>query len=362
MKTIKFFTLLLLLPALAMIMNSCCPTAETNEGNGQWSIEKANAWQEETGWLNGVNFLPSTASNALEFWQKETFDPETIDLELGWAEDMGFNIVRVWLNSLVWQDDPDAYKGRIDEFLTICDSHGIGVMFVFFCDCFNPNSSLGPQPDPLPRVHNSRWVQDPSGDLRTDTTSLYVWLEEYVTDIVSTYKDDHRILVWDLYNEPRGADFPLVRNAFKWAREVNPSQPLTTCLFRDQGMNRFLVKNADIITYHNYRNLLDHATVVRYLDLQLRPMICTEWMARHFDSKFQNILPFLQKANVGAISWGLVAGRTNTHLPRSMPNLEELIPEDGSEPELWFHDILRKDGTPFDQVEIDTIKAVNSRR
>jgi galactose mutarotase-like enzyme len=78
-------------------------------------------------------------------------------------------------------------------------------------------------------------------------------------------------------------------------------------------------------------------------------------MARHFDSKFQNILPMLKRENVGAINWGLVAGKTNTNYKWGEP-----IP-DGSEPELWFHDILRKDGTSFDPVEIDSIKVINSK-
>jgi GrpB-like predicted nucleotidyltransferase (UPF0157 family) len=36
--------------------------------------------------IRGVNFLPSTAVNSTEMWAPETFDPATIDRELGWAE------------------------------------------------------------------------------------------------------------------------------------------------------------------------------------------------------------------------------------------------------------------------------------
>jgi hypothetical protein len=296
-------------------------------------------------------------------WQKETFDPSTIDRELGYAHDLGFNIMRVWLNSLVWKDDPEGLKKRVNEYLTISARQGIGTMFVFFCDCWNENSKTGPQPAPKTGVHNSTWAQDPSCDLRTDTAALYTWLQEYVTDIITTYKDDPRVLVWDLYNEPGNSkhgveSLPLIKNVFSWARKVNPSQPLTIGIYNlgFHEINSYCIKNSDIITYHNYNEMPLHSMEVRLLKLHERPLICTEWMARHFNSKFQNVFPMLQRENVGAIGWGFVAGKSNTIYKWGEP-----MP-DGSEPNLWFHDIIRPDGTPFDQAEIDTIKAVNSRR
>lgn len=358
MKTLKFFLIWALI-----LVGGCNQPNVKNNASPVWSPEKAKAWQEKTGWLSGCNFLPSTAVNALEFWQKDTFDPQTLDCELGWAEDLGFNIMRVWLSSYAWKIDPEGFKDRVNQYLTISNNHHIGTMFVFFCDCWNPDSKPGPQPEPKTGVHNSQWVQDPSCDLRTDTASLYVWLEKYVKDVISTYKDDSRVLVWDLYNEPGASrhgdeSLPLVKNVFRWAREINPSQPLTAAIYnlRFYKLNTFQINNSDIITYHNYNDLPQHNIELSLLKLYGRPMICTEWMARAFNSKFQNILPLLKRENVGAINWGLVAGKTNTIYKWGEP-----IP-DGSEPKVWFHDIIRKNGTPFDQVEIDTIKAVNSRK
>jgi len=34
---------------------------------------------------------------------------------------------------------------------------------------------------------------------------------------------------------------------------------------------------------------------------------------------------------------------------------------DRKEPELWFHDILRKDGTPFSQDEVETIRELTGK-
>src|SRR5215831_9349883 len=89
-------------------------------GQGKvWKAEKANAWYNEHKWLTGANYITSNAINQLEMWQAETFDPATIDKELGWAESIGFNTLRVFLHSIVWQEDPAGFKKRVDQFLAI---------------------------------------------------------------------------------------------------------------------------------------------------------------------------------------------------------------------------------------------------
>lgn len=328
----------------------------------RWNIEKANAWWENTGWLSGCNFQPSTAINQLEMWQEDTFDPETIDRELGMAEELGFNMMRVYLHSYAWKQDPEGFIERIDQYLSIADSHGIGTMLTFLDDCWNPNSKPGKQPAPLIGVHNSAWIQDPSCDIRKDTANLFPWLERYVKDIITTYKDDRRVVIWDLYNEPGNGkhgneSLTLLTNVYKWAREVNPSQPLTSGIWRLDliDINTFQLNNSDIITYHQYKSPENHLVWLQLLKTYDRPMICTEYMARQFNSKFQNVLPMLKEQDVGAINWGFVSGKTNT-----IYKWGDTIP-DGSEPDPWFHDILRKDGTPYDQEEVDIIKLLNGK-
>ncbi|NNK76983.1 MAG: 1,4-beta-xylanase, partial [Maribacter sp.] len=71
----------------------------------RWSKKKAWAWFEKQPWLVGSNFNPSTSINQLEFWQEDTFDPETIDKELGWSADLGMNLHRVYLHNLLWEQD-----------------------------------------------------------------------------------------------------------------------------------------------------------------------------------------------------------------------------------------------------------------
>lgn len=322
----------------------------------RWSEAKANTWSKGKPWLRGADFIPSTAINQLEFWQADTFDPETIDRELGWAENIGFNCMRVYLHHLAWEADKSGFKERVKDYLSIAEKHHIGTIFVFFDDCWNPTYQSGQQPDPKPGVHNSGWVRDP-GDLLFTSPDLLPVLEAYVKDMLETFKDDQRIVLWDLYNEPGNSGYknksmPLLKNVFQWAREANPSQPVSAGVWNKDlwDLNKFQVENSDIITYHNYNDEVEHQAAIDTLKAYNRPLICTEYMARRNHSFFSNILPILKEQGIGAINWGLVSGKTNT-----IYAWDEPIP-DGSEPELWFHDIFRKDGTPYKQDEVDLIK------
>ncbi|OYX27766.1 MAG: 1,4-beta-xylanase [Flavobacteriales bacterium 32-35-8] len=323
-----------------------------------WTIQQAESWSKINGWLRGSNFNPSTAINQLEMWQAETFDPVTIDRELGWAEDIGMNCMRVYLHHLAWEVDREGFKKRMDKYLEIADNHGIKTIFVFFDDCWNPTYQAGKQPDPKPGVHNSGWVRDP-GDLIFEKPELTELLEEYVKDVLVTFKNDQRIVIWDLYNEPGNNNLgnrslPLLKNVFEWAWEVRPSQPISAGVWRKDltELNKFQVENSDIITYHNYRDPEIHKEAIDSLRKYNRPLVCTEYMARRNNSLFQNIMPILAKENVGAINWGLVAGKSNTKYAWDEP-----IPA-GGEPELWFHEIFHPDGTPYKQEEVDLIKSL----
>ena len=338
-----------------------CSGSKGPEPQGRWSAERANEWYSQIGWRSGCNYIPATAINQIEMWQGATFDPETIDKELGWAEELGFNTMRVFLSSVVWNAEPETFKDNINEFLDICVKHGIKPLFVFFDDCHQPESAFGPQPEPRPGIHNSGWVKDPSISLRSDPEGLFPILKAYVQDILTSFKDDDRILLWDLFNEPsdQGPDdctFELLQKVFEWAREVAPSQPLTSGIFSpdQEKYNEFQLANSDIISYHNYSDGERQAEIIADLAAQGRPIFCTEYMARTRNSTFQNSLPTFKDLNVSAINWGFVAGKTGTIYPWGNPE------NDGSEPEVWFHDILRTDKTPFDQEEIDVIKYVNS--
>ena len=320
-----------------------------------WSAKKANEWYKKQGWIVGCNFLPSTAINQLEMWQAETFDTATINLELGWAEGIGFNTIRVYMHDLAWKSDSKGFKERINQFLSITSKHKVKVLFTIFDDCWNPEPKIGKQPEPKPGIHNSGWVRSPHVNIHNDSTQ---WrsLEEYVKDILGTFKNDKRILMWDLYNEPGNSgyeltSFPLLKKVFEWAWSVRPSQPLTAATwYGNKTFNDFQLTNSDVITFHNYNNEVELEKEINDLLKKGRPVICSEYMARTRNSKIETHLPLFRKYNVGAINWGFVAGRSNTIYQWDTP-----VP-DGSEPKIWFHDIFRKNGTAYDEKEISIIK------
>jgi Glycosyl hydrolases family 2, TIM barrel domain len=326
-----------------------------------WSAKKANDWYQQQGWLVGSNFLPSTAINQLEMWQAETFDTATISKELHWAQNIGMNVMRVYLHDLAWKADAAGFKHRMNIFLSIADKHKIKILFTILDDCWNPDPVIGKQPDPKPGIHNSGWVRSPGKQVHNDSTQ-WGYLEQYVKDILETFRNDRRILMWDLYNEPGNSDYhlgslPLLKKMFEWAWTIRPSQPLTSATWYDnKTFNDFQLASSDVITIHNYNDAENLEKELKEKLLLARPVICSEYMARTRNSTFQTHLPVFKKYRVGAVNWGFVAGKSNTIYQWSKP-----VP-DGSEPKVWFHDIFRKDGTPYSQEEINTIKSLTGKK
>ena len=334
------------------------PPATTNQ---PWPAAKANAWYNQHPWISGANFIPSTAINQLEMWQAATFDAPTIDRELGWAEGIGFNTMRVFLHHLAWQQDPAGFRQRLDTYLGLASKHHIQTIFVFFDDCWNKEAHVGLQPAPKTGVHNSGWVQDP-GDAASRDSTTFSTLQPYMADVLAHFGHDPRVLLWDLYNEPgnsgkREASLPLLRHVFAWARAAHPDQPLTAGLWAwdFEKLNAFQVQHSDVVTYHDYEDTSWHQRVIQLLKATGRPLICTEYMARPRNSRFATIMPLLKQEHVGAINWGLVEGKTNTKYAWDTPLA------DGSEPTEWFHEVFRQNGTPYRQDETDLIKKLNGK-
>ncbi len=341
----------------------------------RWTATHARAWADSTGWLVGSNFAPSTAINQLEMWQAATFDPQTIDRELGWAESLGMNTMRVFLHNLLWEQDSSGFLHRMDQFLTIAQRHHIRPMFVLFDAVWDPMPHLGKQRNPIPHLHNSGWVQSPGAAILADT-ARYERLRGYVQGVVRKFARDRRVVAWDIFNEPDNTNRPayiayepigkpsltliLMRKAFAWARATNPSQPLTAAPWlgdyvdttRMRPATKFMLENSDVITFHSYDDSATVEKLITALERYGRPIICSEYMARPRRSTFQAILPIFARRHVGAINWGFVSGKTQTIYPWDSWNNEYT-----AQPKVWFHDIFRDNGTPFDSSEVRLIRS-----
>ncbi len=341
----------------------------------RWTEQKAVAWYQQQPWLVGSNFIPSNAINQLEMWQEPTFDPHEIDRELGWAEAIGMNTMRVFLHDLLWQQDAMGFTKRIDQFLAIAAKHHIRPIFVLFDSCWDPNPKLGPQHPPIPGVHNSGWVQSPGRQALGDA-SQYPRLKAYVQGVIGAFANDPRVLAWDLWNEPDNDNATaygkvelankahyvnaLLPQVFDWARAVHPSQPLTSgvwqgdwsSLGKASDTTRIQLEESDIISFHNYSWPEDFEQHIKWLQQYRRPIVCTEFMARPAGSTFDTILPVAKEYNVAAVNWGLVAGKTQTYLPWDSWERPYVL----EQPMVWFHEVFRSDGTPYRTREIEIIR------
>ena len=292
-------------------------------------------------------------------WQEETYDPATIDRELGMAEDLGFNTIRVFLNYVVWQADRLGLKKRIDDFLAIAARRGISVMPVLFDDCNFANhiAKAGPQPDPLPGITNSQWVSSPPLAMVNDPAA---WpdLERYIKDIVGAFGPDPRVILWDIYNEPGNSNMgeksrPLLEAAFAWVREARPIQPLTVGAWIDyeSTMSQLAMELSDIVSFHSYLPLDEFRKQIDICREFRRPLVCTEWLDRVHGNPVEAILPLLRDERIACYNWGFLAGRTQTYLSwESRPGMPE--------PVVWQHDLFRADGTPYSADEVRFIKTV----
>jgi len=305
----------------------------------RWTTEQAWEWYEEVSPIVGCNYVPRTAVNSTEMWQSLTFDPVTIKQELAWAEKAGFNSVRVFVQFAVYENEPDGLLRNMDQFLTIADQHGLSVLVILLDDCFLPEPTLGPQPDPIPGVHNSQWTSSPGNERRQP--EHWPELKTYVQGVVGHFRDDERILAWDLYNEASPGSRPLVEQAFAWAQEMEPVQPLTSCW---QALDI-----SDVLTFHDYATPRPNVLAKIHAD---RPAFCTECIARTLDSRFENVMPAFAESGVGWYMWGLVQGRIQTEFPWG--SVER---ENPPEPDPWFHDLFRPDGTPYREVELELIQS-----
>jgi hypothetical protein len=307
----------------------------------QWTATEANAWYVQQPWLAGSNFVPSTAVNQLEMWQADTFDEDTIDRELGWAAELGFNTMRVFLHDLLWAEDPSAFLNRIERFLAIADSHGIATMFVLFDGVWDPFPALGEQPEPQPHTHNSRWVQSPGAEILGDA-DRHDELEGYVKGVIGHFRADPRVVVWDLFNEGDSPNFAY------GAVELPPEQKRPRA---ETSFNQLLLAESDIVTFHSYEPPSVVQNLIAFLREYDRPILCTEYMARPEDSTFEGVMPIFKEEKIGAYNWGFVLGKTQTNY--HWLSWVDMSPERANP---WFHDILNADGTPYDSDETTLIR------
>jgi len=331
--------------------------------------------------LRICNFVPSSAINQIEMFSAATWDPDTIDRELGWAADIGFNTMRTYLHDLCWQEDRVGFLSRLDSYLEIANRHSIRTLVTIFDDCWH-EPTAGVQPAPRPGIHNSGWARSPGRAALLDR-SAWGELEAYVRDLGTRFGNDPRVLAWDVYNEVTNLLLPsrslpdderkaaeaelatdgtvqndaatdLMTEAFAWLRDVPVSQPLTAGIFyKNDALNERLVELSDIVSFHHYRDVESLERFVTKLREHDRPLWCTEYLNRREGCTFDTHMRVFADEQIGCWNWGLVDGKTQTKWAWSDQ-------AGGPEPEVWFHDIFRADGSPYETAEVELIRSLRA--
>ncbi len=346
-----------------------------------WSEEKAWNWYNNTPWLRGCNFMGSDCANRIDQWQEMGFEERlaVADRELKLAAETGFNTVRLVLEFIVWEQEHDGFMERLDRYLSTAYQYGIRSMLVFGNDCMPPKDEfyrplkLGPQVYDWGyhggRKHSQHDRLAQMGYHLLDEPELAVRHYAWVREIMEVYKDDPRVVIWDLYNEAgnslrENTSFPHVKEFFRIAREINPSQPITSCLhkklFRNSQMpemEQFILENSDIISYHNYSSYEDNIKIIKHLKSYGRPVIVTEWLGRCLHNTVQELFPLFYLEKIGCYNWGFVAGRYQTYEPWNGTWTDyDNGKADHVDFTKWFHDLYRPNYRPYDPKEVKLIK------
>ncbi len=347
----------------------------------RWSEERAWAWYDKKGWLRGCNYMPANCANRIDMWQSLDFDEhiKCAEEEFKLMQELGFNSVRLILDFTVWCEEHDEFIKNVESYVSLCDKYGISVMFVLGNDCCVPKNDLYVAPHIGEqkydwgyhggRKNSPHQTLYEMGFSPLDETDTREQFYKFVAEMIDIYKDDERICVWDLYNEPGNSrrdsvTLPHLKEIFKIARDINPIQPLTACYWRAYSdevseCEQYCLDNSDIISYHNYRGLETNVKILRKLKKYNRPIFNTEWLGRIIGSTVQELFPLFYIEKVSCYNWGFVAGKYQTYEPYNAQwEGYERGEANDIDFRLWFHDLYRPSHRPYDPKETELIRRI----
>jgi len=283
---------------------------------------------DDFAWLRGANYVPSYARNDVQTWVD--YDPAVVDRELGHAARLKLNTVRVFLQVAVYERDPQPFLESFESFLSLCARLRLQMMPVLFDSCF------GEFPD-LERYRDKDWMACP-GQNRLGPEH-WPAMQRYVRDVVGGHRDDPRIVMWDVMNEPTCTSFyktpedkdaihTFVKEALGWVKAQRPNQPRTVGLMHSQEL-ALVQDDVEVLGFHNYRrDLREDIRRVQALGRQLgKPVVINEVVMRP-QQPFDFALPILREEKIGWVFWELMLGKTQ--FTRDANSIQGLIYPDGT--------------------------------
>ena len=345
----------------------------------KWSAEAAWDWYRARPWPRGCNFISSNSVNRFDWFQQYDHEAkrEATDRELALLAETGFNSIRIIMDFAAWKLEHDSYLAILEEYLTLAASHGISVLITLSNDCSVKKENIRmptPGPQPIAWGHhggtrNSAMVEWRPGDVgynpQLDEPEGLAELEAMVTEIVTRYAQDERVLAWDVMNEPGNSNRDLLtaeplRRLFAAVRRCDPIQPVTADVWSPGGsaVETLAAELSDVISFHDYRPLADFAVAVRKWQRYGRPLLCTEWLSRISHSTVFDIFPILYLERIGCYNWGFVNGLSQMNEPHEA--VWTILEREGAactlDPVPWMHDLYRPSLRPYDPKEIALIR------
>jgi hypothetical protein len=348
----------------------------------QWSKERAWEWYNCRPWFRGCNYMSADCANRVDQWQELGFEErfKTTEEELKLMQKTGFNTVRLILEYVVWKEEHDGFMERFDRYLSLCAKYGLSCMIVLANDCMPPKTELWKMPYVGEqkydwgyhggKKHSQHGIHhEPAPHFYLDEENSREDYFKMVREIVSRYKNDKRICIWDIYNEPGIAlgreATPIVEKVFELVRACDPIQPVTSALWRGEQilsgeydeLHAFMLENSDIISYHSYSDYGSNIRMIKRLKEYGRPIVNSEWLGRCLHNTVQEMFPLFYLEKIGCFNWGFVAGKYQTYEPwNGTWQAYEADPTIDVDFTKWFHDLYRPNHYPYDPKETELIR------
>ena len=287
---------------------------------GQWTKEQCDAWAEKYGPIIGINCpYPPCAAITQE---------EAIKL----ASELGFNSVRWWPGG----STANEYINSVEQWAAWADKYGMTVAPVFG----------------FPQGYYSR----------SDKEQALAELEGVVRQVVRHFRNDDRIVLWDIWNEPEMTDPEICKEQMEWiqqmvlwCREEGCTQPISSSIIWDAGIGSAnpndltAIRNEtegmmDLHNFHNYTVQEDHnrnvsVMVNRIAKINDNALVCTECLTRTNGSGVARTLTEFSKYGIHFYTWGLYSCDANWEVSWGRSTYYAWEP--------MFHNLLYADGDPY---------------
>lgn len=349
----------------------------------RWTAEEATEWYEAFPWIRGCNFIGSDCAGRIDMWQSYRSEEHfaTAERELALAEKIGFNSIRLLVEFDVWYQEHDAFTENLERYIALAASHGLSVVIALANEAAISRGEfslkpLGEQSYAL-GYHQGRLPLSPEQAAKPGIHPLEVepWKSHYlrmVREIVEKYRDDERVVMWNVYNEPGiiigERAIPLLSALFETVRACDPVQPLAADVWHpvkggeiSNPIDKVSFELSDVISFHSYTAYRWFVPQIEALKKLGRPIFLTEWLNRISHNDVAEIYPLLYLEKIACYCWGFVVGKTQTNEPWDSLWLQY---ENGTHPELdftkWQHDLFRPSLHPYDPHEIEIITEYNT--